>query len=85
MPGKIGYIDEYGDKSIHFEKSGVTTYFIVTAIIVDKTDLEKIEHKINELKVKYTQAPEIKSNSKAFKDINKRVAGDIDFCSNNFE
>jgi len=70
---KIGYIDEYGDKSIHFEKSGVSIYFIVTAIIVDKVDLERIEHEINELRPKYTQAPEIKSNSKAFKDINKRL------------
>jgi len=70
---KIGYIDEYGDKSIHFEKSGVSIYFIVTAIIIDKADLEKIEQAVKELTAKYTQAPEIKSSSKAFQDINKRI------------
>jgi len=68
---KIGFIDEYGDKSIHFEKGGVSVYFIVTAIIINKRDLNEIENKVKELKSKYTQAPEIKS--KSFTDLNKRL------------
>ena len=50
---KIGFIDEYGDKSIHFEKGGVSVYFIVTAIIINKRDLNEIENKVKELKSKY--------------------------------
>lgn len=74
MSNKIGYIDEYGDKSIHFEKKGVSTYFIVTAIIVDEENVSSIENEVVLLRKKYTQAPEIKSNSKSFRDIEKRLS-----------
>jgi len=70
---KIGYIDEFGDKSIHFEKEGVTTFFIISAIIVDENSIEIIREQFKNLGKKYTQAPEIKSNSKAFRNIDKRI------------
>ncbi len=73
MSRKIGYIDESGDKSIHFEKSGVTTYFIVSAVIIDEKNIDSIRTEFQEISKKYTQAPEIKSNSKAFRDFDKRL------------
>ncbi|WP_298502795.1 DUF3800 domain-containing protein [uncultured Maribacter sp.] len=73
MSRKIGFIDESGDKSIHFEKKGVTTFFIVTAIIVNESNVNKVRKGFLEIARKYTQAPEIKSNSKTFKNIDKRI------------
>ncbi|HMG83121.1 MAG TPA: DUF3800 domain-containing protein [Ferruginibacter sp.] len=71
---KVGFIDEYGDKSIEYQKSGVSIYFIVTAIIVDKENITTLENKIKKITSKFTQAPEIKSNAKIFQDIDKRIA-----------
>lgn len=73
MSKKIGYIDEFGDKSIHFEKEGVTTFFIVSAIIIDEESVEQVRKEFKKIASNYTQAPEIKSNSKAFRDIDKRI------------
>ncbi|MDX1364040.1 MAG: hypothetical protein R3243_07470, partial [Arenibacter latericius] len=73
MSKKIGYIDEFGDKSIHFEKDGVTTFFIVSAIIIDKESICQVREEFKKIAIKYTQAPEIKSSSKAFREIDKRI------------
>ena len=73
MSRKIGYIDEFGDKSIHFEKEGVTTFFIVSAIIIDEESVEQVREGFKKFASNHTQAPEIKSNSKAFRDIDKRI------------
>jgi hypothetical protein len=81
---KVGFIDEYGDKSIEHQKSGVSVYFIVTAIIVDRDKVEALNAKIQEIRASFTQAPEIKSSAKIFQDINKRIeflekVSDLDF------
>ena len=73
MSRKIGFIDESGDKSIHFEKNGVTTYFIVSAVIVDENNADEIRNQFKRISKNYTQSPEVKSNSKAFKDFDKRL------------
>lgn len=73
MSRKIGYIDESGDKSIHFEKDGVTTFFIVSAVIIDEEKIDSIRKEFKSIGKKYTQSPEIKSNSKAFRDLDKRL------------
>lgn len=73
MSKKIGFIDESGDKSIHFEKGGVTTYFIVSAIIIDEESVSQVREQFREISSKHTQAPEIKSNAKAFQNIEKRL------------
>lgn len=73
MSKKIGYIDESGDKSIHFEKEGVTTFFIVTAVIIDENSVNQVREEFQEIARQFTQAPEIKSSSKAFSDFDKRI------------
>jgi hypothetical protein len=70
---KIGFIDESGDKSIHFEKSGVTTFFIVSAVIIDEKNVDKVRNEFIKIAKRYTQAPEIKSNAKAFRKIENRI------------
>lgn len=71
---KVGYIDEYGDKSIEHQKNGVTTYFIVTAIIVDREKVNDIEISLKILFSKISQAPEIKSSAKIFKELSTRLS-----------
>ncbi len=73
MSKKIGYIDESGDKSLRFEKGGVSTFFIVSAIIIDGNSNSRVRQEFKEIARKHTQAPEIKSSSKAFRDIDKRI------------
>lgn len=73
MSKKIGYIDESGDKSIHFKKGGVTTFFIVSAVIIDEDSVDQVREEFIKIARRHTQAPEIKSNSKTFRDIDKRI------------
>ncbi|AZJ31528.1 DUF3800 domain-containing protein [Tenacibaculum mesophilum] len=70
---KIGYIDESGDKSIHFEKEGVSTFFIVSAIIIDESLVDNVRNQFLKIHKDFTQAPEIKSNAKAFQKGDKRI------------
>jgi hypothetical protein len=73
MSKKIGFIDEFGDKSIHFQKGGVTIYFVVTAIIVNEDSVENIREEFRKISSEQTQAPEIKSSAKAFQKIENRL------------
>lgn len=59
---KIAYIDEFGAFGFKFENPGCSTHFILTAIIVDPSDVETVKNGVVEIRKKYFQsAPEIKS------------------------
>ncbi|MBI3521322.1 MAG: DUF3800 domain-containing protein [Bacteroidetes bacterium] len=73
MNKKIGFIDESGNKSIHFEKEGVTTFFVVSAVIIEENLVSEIREKFQQIASKFTFAPEVKSNAKAFRDIGDRL------------
>lgn len=73
MSRKVGFIDESGDKSIHYEKTGVTTFFVISAVIIDENSVNSIREEFKKISTKYTQAPEIKSNSKIFQNLDKRI------------
>ena len=73
MSKKIGFIDEYGDKSILFEKDGVSLYFIVTAVIVDENNIDSIKDEFNRVAKEFTKADEIKSKSKQFRKLKNRI------------
>lgn len=73
MKDKVGFIDEYGDKSIEFDKEGVSTHFIVTAVIVDRDKIVDINAKIDELRTKYRNGAELKSNKIKDKNFQKRL------------
>ncbi|WP_405410239.1 DUF3800 domain-containing protein [Maribacter sp. Asnod1-A12] len=85
MGDKIGFIDESGDKSIHFTKDGVSTFFIVTAIILDEYSVDKTREQFVEIAAKHTRAPEIKSSAKAFRDFDKRIDFIKDISKLNFK
>jgi hypothetical protein len=62
MNNQIAFIDEFGNNGLDFESEGVSTHFIVTAILVDKDNLENVENKIEEIRKKNFQAGEMKSS-----------------------
>lgn len=65
---QIAYIDEFGNNSLDFENEGVSTHFIVTAIIIDHDKLTEIEKKIDEIRKRHFQTGEIKSLNVASND-----------------
>lgn len=70
---KIGFIDEFGDKSIEYTKGGVSTFFIVTAIIIETNKHSEFSNTIHKIRKSITQAPEIKSKNFKNKDFQKRL------------
>lgn len=73
MSTQIGFIDESGDKSIQYDKQGVTTFFVVAAIIINEKNIDDIRKNFQAIAGQYTQASEIKSSAKVFKNVNTRL------------
>jgi hypothetical protein len=61
MPSVHAFVDEYGDTSIAVEKSGVTSFFIVTAVLVSE-DVEVQRAHAETLRRKFFQTGEMKSS-----------------------
>lgn len=62
MEEQIAFIDEFGNNGFDFEKEGVSTTFIVTAIIVDHSKLPEIEGAIEKIRKIEFQKSEMKSS-----------------------
>lgn len=60
MGYKFAFVDEFGTNSFNFEKE--TTHFIVTAILVEPSDLEQVQNEVEKIRKKYFQTGEMKSN-----------------------
>lgn len=84
MIDKIGYIDEYGDKSIDYKKEGVSTFFIVTAVVINSENESIYREKVNEIRKRYTFSPEIKSKNFPDKDFEKRLSLLKELCQLDF-
>lgn len=56
------FVDEFGNKGLHVDKSGTSSFFIVTAAFVF-SGLGKIEDEAKQLRQKHFQAGEMKSSS----------------------
>ena len=69
---QIAFIDEYGDSSLHTEKSGVSTHFIVTAVIVKRDDLSNVRQTVAIIRDEHYPRGELKS-SKVSKNDHKRL------------
>lgn len=57
------YIDESGNFGYDFDNSGTSTHFIVTAVIVTPSMVEKLTEDMNSIRMKYFGHGEIKSSS----------------------
>lgn len=59
----FAFMDESGNTGLDFKKEGVSTHFIITAIIVDEESLPNLEAAVEALRIKHFQKGEIKSSS----------------------
>lgn len=66
------YIDEFGNTNIETEKSGVSTFFILTAVLIPVAEVVDIRQAVEEIRKRFFQTGEMKS-SKIGKDDQKRV------------
>jgi len=57
------YIDEYGDPSLNIIKNGVTTHYILIAIIIKKREHDEIKDGLEKIARKHFSGSEIKSSN----------------------
>ena len=69
---KYAFIDETGNCDLDVDKDGVSSHFIITAIIVEHLELDSVTLKVDEIRRKYFGQGEIKS-SKIGKNHDKRI------------
>ncbi|OJH35154.1 DUF3800 domain-containing protein [Cystobacter ferrugineus] len=59
---KHAFVDEYGDPSIQVEKDGVSTYYIVTAVLIDEENLEPARSEVSAIRARHFGKGEMKSS-----------------------
>ena len=69
---KYAFVDEFGAFGYDFTNAGCTSHFIISAIIVDESDLDIVANGVEVIRKKYFQQGEIKS-SKIGRNHNRRV------------
>lgn len=62
MENQIAFIDEFGNNGLNFDSEGVSTHFIVTAILVDREKLSELEGKVEKVRQSNFQTGEMKSS-----------------------
>lgn len=62
MKNQIAYIDEFGNNGLDFDKDGVSTHFIVTAILIDENKQDEVEKQIEIVRQTNFQTGEMKSS-----------------------
>ena len=62
MKNQIAYIDEFGNNGLDFDKDGVSTHFIVTAILIDGNKQDEVEKQIEIVRKTNFQTGEMKSS-----------------------
>ena len=67
------FTDESGNHGFDFEQDGVSTHFIVTAVLITETKLNLVESEIESIRKKYFQTGEMKSSSVAKNHKRRRI------------
>lgn len=57
----IAYLDEFGNHDLEINKDGVSSHFIITAVIIDDHNLNNVVDGVRNIQAKYFQGSEIKS------------------------
>lgn len=65
------FIDEFGNSNLDLAKEGVSTHFIVSAVIVDEYKIPLLEEKLERIRKKYFQTGDIKSRKVGKDDIKR--------------
>ncbi len=73
MGTKYAFIDEFGAFGFNFDSEGCSTHFIISAIIVDESNLDVVKNGANIIRNKYFPNGELKS-SRIGRDHRKRIA-----------
>jgi hypothetical protein len=74
----IAFIDEFGTNSFKFDKENVSTHFIVTCILIKKTNLERVQEALEVIRMKHFQQGEMKSSNVGNDDKRRlRILSDI--------
>lgn len=60
---KYAFVDEFGTFGYQFDKPGVSTHFIVTAIIVEDKDINNLYQAVEDIRRRHFQTGEIKSSN----------------------
>lgn len=63
QPGRTAFIDECGNFGFDFEKEGVSSHYIVCAVITDNRNIPELEQKISAIREIYFESKEMKSSS----------------------
>lgn len=58
----FAYVDEYGDPNLDTTKAGVSTFFIVTAVLIEAVSVPPLTEAIEAIRKKHFQAGEMKSS-----------------------
>ena len=72
MRNLSAFIDEFGDTSINTEKSGVSSFFILTAVLLSSTDVNSARLEVEAIRKRFFQTGEMKSSTVG-KDDEKRI------------
>ena len=59
----IAFIDEFGTNSLEFEKQDVSTHFIITCILINKSSINQILEQLNIIRQRNFQQGEMKSSN----------------------
>lgn len=62
MSSIFAFIDESGNHDLNIEKNGTSDYFLVAAIILNESDIDKVTIEVEKIRKKHFQTGEIKSN-----------------------
>lgn len=63
QPGRSAYIDECGNFGFDFSKDGISTHYILCAVVVNNTQIPEINQKVKELRKSNFGSSEMKSSS----------------------
>jgi len=72
MKDQHAYIDEFGNPDLEVEKQGVSTHFIISAVIVDENKTIILDEKLEEIRKKYFQTGELRSKKVGDNDHRRR-------------
>jgi len=59
---RYAFVDEYGTNSLEIEKQGVSSHFVVCALLIEEGKLQETENYFEEIRKKRFQAGEMKSS-----------------------
>lgn len=69
----IVYFDESGDPSLEFNKSGVSSYYVISAVVIDKNDEQQLIDGVKKIQNQFFSGSEIKSKNVG-PDIKRRAS-----------